>query len=79
MTGKTGDGEKKSGQEPLVSKFFHGSEGCGPCVDLFLSGKGAFEMAFVQSDVENNREGNYDRVNGIVMELCSLLHFDLCE
>jgi hypothetical protein len=77
MTGKSGDGETVRGQELLMEKMFHGSEGYASHVDLFLSGKGAFEMAFIRSEMENNREGNEARSGGFMLELRCTLHCDL--
>jgi hypothetical protein len=77
MIGKSGDGETVGGQELLIEKMFHGSEGYASHVDLFMSGKGAFEMAFIKSELENNREGNEVRPEGFMLELRSVLHCDL--
>ena len=74
MTGKAGDGEKQAGQELLMEKVLHGSEGYASNLDLFLEGKGVFEMAFVRHSLENNREGNELRKNGSMLELRELLH-----
>jgi hypothetical protein len=76
MTGKSADGETVGGQELLMEKMFHGSDGYASHVDLFCSGKGLFEMAFVRSELENNRAGNESRV-GCMLELRSTLHCDL--
>lgn len=46
----------------------------------FFIGKGAFEMAFVQNDVENDGPGNEVHAgDSCMLELCSQLHCDLCE
>lgn len=80
MTGKTADGESTSGQELLMEKLFHGSEGYASHVELFFQGKGAFEMAFVRTEIENNVPGNERHASaGYMLELRSQLHCDLCE
>ena len=77
MTGKTGDGETNLNQVLLMEKIFHGSEGYASHLELFFEGKGPFECAFTDSELENNMEGNQERASGKLLELRAVLHCDL--
>ena len=77
MTGKSGDGETNLNQVLLMEKIFHGSEGYASHLELFFEGKGPFEGAFTESELENNMEGNEERASGKLLELRAVLHCDL--
>jgi hypothetical protein len=78
--GRSSEGETTSGQELLMEKAFHGSEGYSSHLDLLLQGKGIFEMAFVKSAVQNNLAGNEQNAAlGYMLELRAQLHCDISK
>jgi hypothetical protein len=71
-----GKGEESRSQKIIMQKVFHGSGGYSSILDALLAGKGAHAHMYITSELENNREGNEQRRNGLTLELKEVFHCD---
>lgn len=71
-----GNGENSAGQEALLEKVFHGSEGYESLLKSFIEGSGVYVSCFNKVPIENNREGNEGRPEAFMLELKQIFH---CE
>ena len=68
------DGEKTEGQNAIMEKLFHGSEGFASVLDAMLEGKGFYGNLFQRHELDINRQGNKYRTGGFMLELLPLFH-----
>jgi hypothetical protein len=72
-------GGKHDTQENLYAKVYHGStteDGYVSIANQFISGKTPFDQCFLNTDIEINRIGNENRIDGTMLERKELFHCD---